>query len=192
MIQQKPSKSGKTIAGLFCLLLLGAGGCNFQRDPYAVEHYYNPAERDTLLLNMVTYIYKKPKSADYQTRHDPRYRPYYARELPNFELDRYYISADSTHYYFLIRPARHPGGNQRGVGGLFRVAGGNRIYDFEEIYNTPVLPEADIRDRGRLLFGEMVEKDGNISRYVNDKSLVEWPDERLKYDRQKNEWRYDL
>lgn len=184
----------ESIIGLFCLLLIGAGagGCHGQQDPYAVAHYYSPDKQDTLLVNMITYIYRKPSPADHQTRHDPRYRRYYVGELPNFEIDRYFIASDSTHYYFLIRPARHPQGDRRGVGGRFRLAQDTRIYDFEEIYNTPILPEEEIRKRGRLVFKEMVENKGNIDRYVDDKGLVEWPDDRLRYDRQKKEWRYDV
>jgi hypothetical protein len=42
-----------------------------------------------------------------------------------------------------------------------------------------------------MLFLEMI-KSGNVDKYSGNIEYIEWPDDRLKYDRIRNEWRYDV
>lgn len=158
---------------------------------YDISSFHDQETIDTLLVNMVTLIGVKPKSTDWKTRLEPEYRKYYINHAKQFSFDRYYASPEGIHYYFLIRPARHPKGNQRGVGGKFRMNDDLSLYDFEELYNTPVKQLNEIQEKGRKVFMEMIES-GSVERYSNNIEYIEWPDERLKYDKIKNEWRYDV
>ena len=171
------------------LLLLFLPGCNLTRDPYSAGRFYTPAERDTLLVDMLTYIYPKPANANHRTRHSAEFRKYYTDQLHKFEIDRYFIDQDSTHYFLLIQNNRPSGESQRGIGGRFKLDERHKMHAFEELYNTPLLPAEEARIRGRLVFEEMIRKNGNISRYLGNEEVVERPDNRIQYDRDKQEWR---
>jgi hypothetical protein len=173
------------------VFLLSFAGCQIHKQDYRIENYYQENQKDSLLVNIVTYIGYKPKLADYQTRHNPEHREFYKEQSAGYNIYNYYISSDSIHYYYLIRPARSPRGNLRGVGGRFKVTEKLKFYEFEEIFNTPVFPEEELIDIGKILFREMINS-GNVDKYSGNIEYIEWPDDRLKYDRNKNEWRYDV
>lgn len=175
-----------TLTGLVFILF----SCNSSRK-YDITRYHSQETIDTLLVNMVTLIGVKPKTADWQTRHLPQHRKHYVQIAKQFSFDRYYISPEGVHYFFMVRPARHARGNQRGVGGKFRMNENLELYEFEELFNTPVMPYDQIIAKGREIFAEMINT-GNVDNYVRRKDFIEWPDDRLKYDKQKNEWRYDV
>jgi hypothetical protein len=158
---------------------------------YDIKSYFTAQQRDTLMADIITYVYKKPKTADYITRFSLHYRNWYVQNLPLFDLAYYYISDDSTHYYYLIRPARSAKGSTRGVGGSFKLNSEGKIIHFEELFNTPVMATPYLKQKGLILFKEMVAS-GDVDGYLGNPEFIEWPDDRLKYDNVKNEWRYDV
>lgn len=173
------------------VILLPALLCCKTSTEYKIDIYFDKESQDSLLVNMVTYIGRKPRTADFETRHDPVHRRFYILQANEFKFHYYHVSPDSIHYYYLIRPARSTTGNLRGVGGRFKIRQDLSLYEFEELFNTPVLPEEELITRGRSLFMEMIYS-GNVDKYLENKDYIEWPDERLKYDKIKNEWRYDV
>lgn len=179
----------KTILIIILIPLLA--GCSFERK-YDISRKYNTSQIDTLTVNMVTYIGRKPVTADWQSRHDPTHRRYYINHSKDFRIAYYHIAKDSTHYYYIIRPARTVSGNTRGVGGSFRLEDGNlNIVEFIEEFNTPAMDEESLLAMGRELFKELISV-GNVDRFLRRSDYIEWPDARLKYDRSRNEWRYDI
>ena len=176
---------------LLAVITLAFAACKDQDAPYQVnQHFSNERQLDSLKADLISYVGVPPKRISGLQRLQPKYRQHYIGFLPKYELDRYFIAEDSTHYFFMVRPARSPEANtQRGVGGKFKRNERGRIVVFEEVYNTPIMEEEEIREKGRELFREMV-KTGAIEKYAEDRSYVEWPDERLKYDPRTFEWRY--
>jgi hypothetical protein len=163
-----------------------------KKDKYEVSNYFSPQQQDSLLVNMVTYIGKKPKLANWQTRHEPQHEEYYRNLSKSFKFGYFHITPDSTHYYYLVRPARSAKGNtSRGVGGKLKLGNNFQLNDFEEVFNTPILSEQELLEVGNTLFIELINT-GNVNRYLNNKNLIEWPDDRLRYDKKKKEWRYDV
>lgn len=158
-------------------------------DHYDVEEYFPGPQKDTLLANMVTYIYRRPAKAKSESRTDPKFRSYYVRSAELFEYVYHYMTEDSVHYYYLIRPARNLERNYRGVGGRFTTNEDLELVTFEEIFNTTIMDVPSLRQKGLLLFEELITQ-GNIDRYQSDQNLVEWPDHRLKYNKERREWRY--
>jgi hypothetical protein len=63
------------------------------------------------------------------------------------------------------------------------------MVEFVEVFNTRVLPEDELWDKGLQLFEHMVAN-GDVENHPDRQLWVEWPDDRLKYDREKREWRY--
>ncbi len=159
------------------------------RKRHAVERHFPGDQKDTLLANMVTFIYKRPTTAINRDRTDPEFRAYYVKHAGSFDHVYHHMSADSTHWFYLIRPSRSVEGDKRGVGGRFRTNDKLAMLDFEEIFNTRILTEAELLDRGLVLFEEMVAT-GNVDAFLQDKDLIEWPDGRLFYSKEKREWRY--
>jgi len=158
---------------------------------YDVHRWFPGDRADTLLANMITFIFKRPTEAINRDRADPAFRSYYVDKLPLFQYVFHQMAPDSTHWFYLVRPARSVEGDKRGVGGRLRTNERLELVEFEEVFNTPVLPEEELRAIGLMLFEEMVAT-GNVDRHLNDRQLVEWPDDRLKYSQEKREWRYDV
>lgn len=160
-------------------------------DRYHVAGHFPGAIADTLLANMITFIFKRPTAAINRDRTHAEFRSYYVSKLDQFEFVHHHMSADSTHWFYVIRPARNVDGDKRGVGGKFRTNEALEMVEFEEIFNTPVMPKDQLEQTGRILFEEMIAT-GNVDAFTHDRKQIEWPDERLKYDTEKREWRYDV
>lgn len=178
---------------LLCYIMIPAlfvfAACNDQRTQCGFERHFTKEFRDTLMVDMVTLIGKKPKTADFASRFDPQYRTYYVRLSGDFAM-KYFHQADDTCYYYMIRPAKSPKGNTRGVGGKFTLNDQNRIEYFEESFNTPVYPVEILERMGWRLFRELITEKSIEGLLWND-DYIEWPDSRLRYDVNKQEWRYD-
>jgi hypothetical protein len=175
------------------LLLISVVMFACQNNTNKVNKYFSNTERDTLLSNIITYIYIKPAYASNATRFQSQFRKYYVQSLPKFSFENYFIAPDSTHYFFLIRPVGNTLKYRRGVLGKFKLknatvaAGSLMPTDFEEIVNTPHLEEALVKERGAFLFKELI-KTGNLDKYLGMKDYIEWPDSMLVYDKNINEW----
>lgn len=150
--------------------------------------FLKPADRDTLLVNIITYTSQYARGADNATRFEPRFRAEYASRLKQYKLENYKITPDSTHYFFIIRPV---GGGyfRRGVGGRFTLRSGSLMpQNYEELWCSPHFKsDSVIKARGNYVFGEMVKK-GNVNHLLNMKHYIEWPDSMLVYDKQRHEW----
>lgn len=154
-----------------------------------MEQYFPGTAKDSLLANMVTFIFKRPTSAINLDRTQPQFRAYYVKQLPTFQHAYHTVDADSTHWFYLIRPARSVEGDKRGVGGWFRTNEAMDMVEFVEVFNTRIMPEHELLDKGLDLFEHMVAN-SDVETHPQRAPWVEWPDERLKYDREKREWRY--
>lgn len=156
---------------------------------YDVQQFFPGDSRDTLLANMVTFIFKRPAVATQQTRTEPQFRSYYVDKLPLFEYAYHGIGPDSAHYFYLIRPARSVKGTLRGVGGRFVTRGGTALVEFEELLNTHISSRDTLLEYG-VRFMEEALATGGADSMIADRTVTEWPDDRLKYHKELREWRY--
>ncbi|MFD1818228.1 hypothetical protein SAMN04515674_10975 [Pseudarcicella hirudinis] len=176
----------KLIAALFLISILAS--CQSKTNQYQTGTYLSDADRDSLLTNIITFIYLKAPYANNKNRFEPQFRSFYVKNLPSFYLENYYPAPDGTNYFFVIRPVGNGLKYRRGVLGKFKLKQGSLMpEEFEEIVNTPHLEEEVLRERGRYLFQELV-KNGNLDKELSMKHYVEWPDSSLVYDRKINEW----
>jgi len=157
---------------------------------YSPGRYFEPAQADSLLLEMMVYIYRKPEGLTWQQRFEPQYRFYYRERLGLFEHLYMERENDEGDYkYFILRPGRQENTSTvRGVGGTMTIEDGV-ITAFQETFNTSIGTREEISDRGYQIFHEWVTT-GSWERFASDKNYVEWPDDRLKYDLERHEWRY--
>ncbi len=157
------------------------------KDKYDVNSYVSIAGRDTLLADIITYIYVRPTYSDWQSRFDPQFRKYYVSQIGKFRFEKYFINDKGIHYYYLIRPARSAEGSIRGVGGTFRLNEKGKIVSFKEVFNTPIAALPELQQRGEELFNRMV-KQGNVNDYLKHPDYIEWPDKITYYDTIQHQW----
>lgn len=157
---------------------------------YHVDRFIPAKDQDTLLTNIVTYMGVKPRNTNYETRLDPAYRNFYVKQAKEYRFFRYYIDETGHHYFYIIRPARHALGNRRAIGGTYKLDNNLKLLNYEELFVTQVLDEDFLEDIADDLFPAMIQND--LSKYLDNRLIIEWPDDRLQYDKEKKEWRYDV
>ena len=150
--------------------------------------YFSKSQQDTLLTNIITYLYIPAPQATNETKFQPQFRGFYAKNIPNFKVQKYYQAANGWHYFFLIRPVGSSSAFKRGVLGKFKLTPNSLMpTEFEEVANTPHLEEKLVKERGEYLFRELI-KNGNLNKQIPMKQYIEWPDEHLAYDKKTNQW----
>ena len=159
-----------------------------QSKKYSVSKYFSDYERDTLLTNIITYVFVKAPNATIKNRFDTQFRQFYVKSLPKFRIEKYHQTPDGWNYFFIVRPVGNSLKYKRGVLGKFRLKKDSLSPEaFEEVVNTPHLEEKVLIERGDFLFHELI-KNGNLDKYLAMKHYIEWPDARLMYDKNINEW----
>ncbi len=159
-------------------------------NPYNPKTNVKHTSVDSLMVDLTTFMGKRPKGVKPSDRHNPKFREYYKDLSSEFSLIFYYVTPDDLHYFYALRPARnHTGKVNRAVGGRFSLNNEGRIIQFEELFNTRILPEAELKEIGLELFREMIQT-GGIQKFISNKQLIEWPDSRTVYDGELNEWVY--
>jgi hypothetical protein len=179
---------GKTMKKYFAMLLVVVAiifsAC---KDRYDVGSYVSTSQRDTLLADIITYIYVRPTYSEWNTRFDPQFRKYYTSQVGKFRFEKYFIDNKGIHYYYLIRPARSAKESIRGVGGMFKLNENGKIISFTEVFNTPIAALPELQQRGEELFKRMV-KQGNVNDYLRHPDYIEWPDKITYYDTIQYQW----
>ena len=173
-----------TFLGLFIIISI----LSCQSKNTKSEIYLSDNQQDSLLKNIVTYLYTLAPNAIPQTKFQPQFRRFYAKNSSKFTLENLQESPNGWTYFFVIRPV---GGSnfRRGVLGKFKLKENSTTpTEFEEIANTPHLKEEIVKERGAYLFQELV-KNGNLNAQIPMKQYIEWPDEHLAYDKKVHEWK---
>jgi len=173
---------------LFCFLFFLSLIVVSCKNKFNVNAYHNNRQRDSLLVDIITFIYVRAPQSNSQTRFDPQFRKYYVAQLGKFQFEKYFVDQRGTHYFYLIRPARSASGSMRGVGGKFRLDVKGRITSFEEIFNTPAATLPILQERGAELFSHLINR-GHIDDYLKHPDYIEWPDQMTYYDTLQHEWR---
>lgn len=161
-----------------------------QNDNYHIDRFVPTEFQDTLLVDIVTYMGVKPKHANWETRHLSEYRNFYIQQAADFNIHKYHVDSEGIHHFYMIRPARHPLGNRRAIGGRMQLSEDFRITEYKELFVTQVLEEEKLRQIAPELFSAMINNE--LEERLQNRQIIEWPDDRLKFDPIKKEWRYDV
>lgn len=166
---------------------IGFWGCAAkEQNVYDVASYFNQAQQDSLLTSIVTYIFEAPPYTRMKDRFEDKHRPFYTKAATQFSIYKYYVAADSMHYFYVVRPGGKPS-EKRGTGGYFKLDKHLRPKDFREVFVTPVLPESEVTGRCAFLFDEMVNH--RIAKFLPMKTYVQWPNKISYYDTVTYEWK---
>jgi hypothetical protein len=159
--------------------------------PKTSEEFLNildEATRDTILANIITYIYKLPTYATLETKFNNEFRQYYVDQIPNFTVVDF-RRENNTFYMLILRPARNVKNHKRTVAVKFDFDEEYKISNFEEIFNTPMVSVKDAVERGIVVFQHYLEH-RDLGKYFGDLEYVEFPDTRTRYNKETHEWYY--
>jgi hypothetical protein len=168
------------------LILLAIVSCSSGDNKYEISNYYDPAQRDSVLTEIITYLSTAPVYTTMDKRFEPQHRNFYASLLPKYSIYKYFIADDGTNYFYVIRPASKIG-DLRAVGGHFKMNKHFKPVHFTEVFVTPVFPEAELKTRTVFLFDEMIK--GTIDPYLKMKTYAQWPNRASIYDSTTYEWK---
>jgi hypothetical protein len=175
----------KKILIYLLISFLGLASCHSKDE---VAYYFSDSERDTLLTNIISIISQKALYATDSTKFQARFRPEYVSRLPLFQFVHLSKDTSGIYTYLVSRPVAGRKDLNRGVIGTFTLKPNSlEIDQFEELVNTPHFDEKTVEERGGFLFRELV-KSGSLTKYLNMRHYVRWPDSTLKYDKQKRSW----
>ncbi len=152
------------------------------------ENLLTGGQKDSLLTALIIQMDKLQAGANTETRFEEQFRDGYEQRKRFFSLDQYYIDKEGFHYFMVIRrvPSLYES-NKRAEAGKFRKDANGKITDFEEIFLTPILSEEEAQDKGVILLQEYITK-GNIEKYKNDITYVEFPNLTWTYNKEKQAW----
>lgn len=149
---------------------------------------FTDSEQDTMILKVITFIYKAPKGVSGLDRFKPEFRAHYEKEISQFTMIAYEVE-DNIHYFLLLRPARNIHGHIRAAGGQYRISETGDLTDFVELFNTPILPAQEAQAKGIEVFQHYL-KNKSLGNYFLNKNYIEFPDERCVYNLETYEWHY--
>ena len=180
----------KNFASRIVLIMAVAimAGCS-DKGGYDVSTYYSEEELKTSLAQIVPYIAKLENGVTYENRFDPSKKEYFDKQQADFKfsIEQYSITADSTHYFLIWKVAPSLYKKKIAIGGRYKKDAKGTIYAFEEIFNTAKMPVEELKEKSFPLFDYMV-KNGNVNKFLGDYLLIEFPDNRCTYDKEKSRW----
>ncbi len=168
------------------LIFFAIASCSSDNQ-YNVENY--KVETNKNLPIVLPYIAKLENGVNYNNRFDSVNAKYFLgqQEIYKFSFERYFITPDSNHYFLIWKKAPSLYEKKIAIGGRYKKDKNGKIYAFEELFNTPKMKLDELKEKSFPLFDYMVEN-GNVDKYIGDYLLIEFPDERCKYDKKNSRW----
>lgn len=180
----------RNFKNIVLVVLLGFAliGCN-SKEEYSADNYYTPEALKNNLFTILPYIAKLENGVNYENRFDASQKSYFEAQQNNFKfsMERYFITPDSTHYFLIWKIAPSLYVKKIAIGGRYKKDKNGKIYAFEELFNTPKMKLEELKEKSFPLFDYMV-KNGNVDKYIGDYLLVEFPDNKCVYDKNKTRW----
>ncbi len=179
----------KKIIVLFSFSLLAFISCN-RSDKYELKAYLSDKEKDSVLVALVPYFAEIPYEVKSETENDAIKKINYERVFFNWSLEKYYKAEDSMYYFMIWEIAPSIQAKEKiAIGGRYQLDKQKKVINFEEIFNTPkMLPEA-LKEKTSVLFEEMISKKGDMSKYIGNAEMIEFPDAHVCYDKKVGKWK---
>jgi hypothetical protein len=174
---------------LIATFLVVLVSCSENKTSYQASNYYAQERIDSLMLDVVYMMGRKPKNVNKDSVRLEKYNDFYLQQANEYKLAYLHVDSDSVHFFYIIRPARNHNGNvNRAAGGRFMIDTAGKIDGFEEVFNTTIMPVDTLIEVGLPLFEAMIA--GKTESFIHDKKFVEWPNAQSVYDTNINEWVY--
>jgi len=175
---------------VFISILVCLEACQ-SSDQYKPQQYLTPAEQEVFLNRIGRYMAKLPKRVYHDAKFDSRYDSYYQDEMKKYEVEKYFITPDSTHYFMVSRPAPSLHEKRIAIGGRLRYAANGDLVAYEEVFRTWKMQKDELERKSSILFKTMLEK-GHVDDYLPHKTEDEWvefPDQRVYFDTTARRWK---
>ncbi|MDO8968023.1 hypothetical protein [Algoriphagus sp.] len=172
------------------LIVILLTGCGPKLTPKDFGYYFKEKEQEEIMAKIISYIYITPKGVIKSQRMLPENRPFYMKEVPNFEMVRFFKDAEGRYLFYLVRPARNVNNHKRGVAGVFTLDDKGEIDYFEEVFVTKMIPEVDVKNFGNVIFDDFVSGKGKIEMNPLREDFIEFPSLMSVYDFEEKEWTY--
>lgn len=143
------------------------------------------------LARIAPYVIKKPDEFGYKDRFNKENQAFYTKfiQLTNGKLSYYSVKDTANLFFFEHRDLTSLYEHYRGLGGYYKTTKEGEIVFMNILYHTPRLTRAEMDERGKLLFMEMV-KEGNVNKYLVDKNYIDTPNADFFYNTKTNRWDY--
>ncbi|MCS6824743.1 MAG: hypothetical protein NZ529_10640 [Cytophagaceae bacterium] len=157
---------------------------------YDIESYYTKEQSDSLMFSILPYIAKLEKKVNYENRFNPEHKAYFMAKWADykFQFKRYFITEDSTHYFLIWKVAPSLYEKYIAIGGRFKKDKNGKVIQFEEIFNTWKMKPDELEEKSFALFDYMV-KNGNVDPFMKEEYLIEFPDDKVYYDKKECRWK---
>ncbi|MFN3402899.1 MAG: hypothetical protein ACK40G_02315 [Cytophagaceae bacterium] len=175
---------------LFSVLLISSSiSCNSEKQ-YSAESISSNI-KDTVLAQIIPYLAKLPKGANYTNRFEDRFQPYFKGEIKEYQFISYHVSPKNNYHYFMVkRPAPSMHKKYVAIAGRFIMKENLQVEKYEEIFWTFKMKEEELTRKSSQLFELMVQAK-DLSRYYprnSDEDWIEFPDDKVWYDKSKKRW----
>jgi hypothetical protein len=172
------------------LIVILLKGCGPKLTPKDFGYYFQENEQEEILAKIISYVYVTPKGVKKAERFLSENRPFYLKEVPNFQMVRFFKDSENRFYFYMVRPARNVNNYKRGVAGVFTLDENGEIDYFEEVFVTKMIPVEEVINFGNVVFDDFVDGKGKIEMNPLRKDLIEFPGIMSVYDFDNKEWTY--
>jgi hypothetical protein len=158
---------------------------------YKPNNHLTVQEQDEVMWKIIRYLAKPPEGLTKPERFYKGYDPYYEQQKSRHRLDAYFIDGD--HHYFLIsRPAPSITEKRVATGGKLKLSPEGNLSEYEEVFRTWKMKDADLKRKAGKLFalmvkGESLEK--YRTKFTAPEEYIEFPDDVNYYDKEEREWK---
>lgn len=135
------------------------------------------------------YYCKLPDAFTVERRFDTILNAHYAKMLPVFKLEAYYVKAD-THFFMVSRPAASLYEKRVCIAGKLAYATDGSLSHYEEVFWTFKMKLPQLKEKSSFLFDLMV-RGKDLSPYYPQNTTEEWiefPDPKNRYDAVDRRW----
>lgn len=171
-----------TLAFLFFLT-----GC---KKSYTPGDHLSEKEQYNLQWKIIRYLGRAPDGLTFKERFYKAYDAHYEEQMGLHRLDALY-EKDGTFYFLISRRAPSIQEKRVTTGGRIKLDRDGNLIEYEEVFRTWKMPEADLAKKGIFLFDKMV-KGEPLEPYLTKNSwpeeYIEFPDDVTYFDKASRQW----
>jgi hypothetical protein len=171
--------------GIICMVITSCEPNNYSADQL------EQTQKDSLLYSMVRHFGKLPKRhASHKNKFEERFDDHYRNHAGEHKVLAYYSTSDGKEYLLVQREAPSLHKKFVATGIVFEREGDSLLY-YEEVFRSWKMPEAELKEKGLMLFDMMV-KGEDLSpfypQHSGEEEYIEFPDARNAFDSKSRRW----
>lgn len=161
-----------------------------QKDSYDPLTYLSRSEQDSIIYKTIRYSAKLAPTSNHQTKFDTGFDSYYKSVAADYTFLYALKEEDGTLHFLIERPGRSITPLYEGIGGNLRLNERDSLIQYEEIFRMWKMPDKDLRERGKMLFQKMIQREDLTIYYPKQAgdAYIEFPDGRFSFDKQTRTW----